>query len=295
MQNVISKTEVPKDLQGIDGVRTGITPPTAQHTRIVITGQPGSGKSTLLNSNPCLVMLDPERGGDTVADARALRFTPPPNTPPEKLDLTYVEFVDRIIKRRRGGKDDIRMIGIDSLDEMISLFQKALCLRENVVDVGDVGGGHGKGYFMVRDAIFGMLDRAYQAGLGWAIIVHTKIRYVTIDGKEVAVSGLGISDSYKSAVFQKCEHMMFVEHGIETIVGKPEVRMVGGRKVEKPGRRENKRVRKLKTKPGGLWMGGNTHDVKVRVPLDDEMVLPEKGGWDLFVLAYDKAVKVLLQ
>lgn len=293
MQSVITKREVPKDLQGVSGLGTGFDPPDVQHTRLVITGQPGAGKSTLMNGNPKLLMLDPERGGATVADPEALRFTPPPTVQPDQLDKAYLEFVDKIVARKLSGKSDILMIGIDTIDEMISLFQKALCLRENVTDVGDIGGGHGKGYFMVRDSIFGMLDKAYRAGLGWVLIAHTKVRHVTIDGKERETCGLGISDSYKTAVFQKCEHMMFVEKGIVTVVGPATIKTVNGKKLEKPGKRENKKVRKLKTSPGGLWMGGETTDVKVRVPLPEEMVLPELGGWDMFVSAYNDAVASL--
>ena len=291
MKSVISKREIPKDLQGVSGLRTGFHPPDAQHTRLVITGQPGGGKSTFLNSNPHLVMLDPERGGDTVADPRAMRFTPPPGTPPEELDKAYLGFVDRIIARHKKGATDIQMIGIDTGDKLISIFQKVLCLQSNVVDVGDVGGGHGKGYFMVRDSIFGMLDKAYQAGLGWAIILHTKTRYVQVGDTERPVASLSISDSYKAAAFQECEHMMSMERGMETVKGKPEVKIIRGKEITKPGRMETRKVRKLKTNPGGT--GGGTSDVKVRVPLEDEMVIPEIGGWDVFVSAYDRAVASL--
>ena len=290
MESVITKRELPKDLASIPGLRTGFHPPGAQQMRLTITGQPGSGKSTLLNSNPCLMMLDPEHGGDTVADPRAMRFTPPPKTPLDQLDKAYMDFVDRIIQRFLKGKTDIRMFGIDTLDELVLIFQKAECLRANVSDIGDVGGGHGKGYFLVRDAIFGMLDKIHRAGMGWAIIAHTKIRYVTVGNTEKALCCLAVSDSYKSAVFQKCEHMMFLENSFERVVGPKAIVDVGGRKVTKPGKVENVKVRKLKTSPGGLWKGGSTDDVKVRVPFEDEMIIPKLGGWDTIVSAYDCAV-----
>ena len=294
MESVISKREVPKDLQGITGLTTGFNPPDVQGSRFVITGQPGAGKSTLLNSNPYLLMLDPEQGGESVADPKALRFTPTSDTPPEELDMAYQDFINRIIARKRSGKDDVRMIGIDTLDELISIFQKALCLREKVPDVGDIGGGHGKGYFIVRDAIFGMLDRVHQAGMGWAIIVHTQTKTVVVNGTETQISSLGVSDSYKAAVFKKCSHMLFVEHGITTVKGKEEVRVVKGRRITKPGKSEHIKVRKLKTQPGGLWLGGTSNDIKVRVPLPPEMVLPEKGGWATLATAYDEAVTTLI-
>ncbi len=293
MKSVISGREIPKDLQGVSGMRAGFVIPPVNQIRLTITGQPGAGKSTLLNSNPHLLSLDPERGGDTSADPRALRFTPPPETEPAVLDQAYLAFVDKLIARKLQGADDIRMICIDTIDELISIFQRALCIRENALDVGDVGGGHGKGYFIVRDLIFGMLDKIHRAGLGWAIIAHTCTKTVTVGKEEKQISGLAISSSYQRTVFQKCEHMLFVEHGVETVVGKKEIKVVGGKRIEKPGATKIVRVRKLKTKPGGLWQGGDTNDVKVRVPIKDEMILPQVGGWDLFTKAYEDACRLL--
>lgn len=295
MKSVITGREIPKDLVGVKGLRAGFVIPTAQEMRLVITGQPGAGKSTLMNSNPHLLSLDPERGGDTVADPQALRWTPPPDTDPKVLDKAYLAFADKIIARKLKGATDIKMIGIDTLDEMISLFQRALCLREEVDDVGDIGGGHGKGYFIVRDAIFGMLDKVYRAGMGWIIIVHTATKTVMIGNEEKQMSGLAISSSYMRTVFQKCEHMMFVEHGIEKVPGGKEVTVVRGKKIERPGKAKLEKVRKLKTRPGGLWQGGDTNDVKVRVPLPEQMILPKVGGWNLLTKAYEKATKLLTQ
>ena len=234
-----------------------------------------------------------------MADPRALRFTPPPNTDPAQLDKAYLDFVDKLVARKLKGSDDVRMVSIDSLDELIGIFQRALCLRathEGVVpEIGDMGGGHGKGYALVRESIFGMLDSIHRAGMGWACVAHTTVRTVMVDGKEVQVSGLAMSPSYMSALFRKCEHMMFIEHGVEARRGKPTEKMVAGKKRTSLGQVETVKVRKLKTRPGGLWQGGSTNDVKVRVPLKTEYVLPEVGGWDLLAKAYGEACDLLTQ
>jgi len=297
MQSVISRREIPKDLQAIPGLSTGFDVPNVQQTRLVITGQPGAGKSTLLNSNPHLLSLDPERGGRTVADPKALRFTPPAKIDPAQLDKAYLAFADGVVARKLAGSNDIQMVCVDSLDELIGIFQRALCLRSAtggvVPEIGDVGGGHGKGYALVREDIFGMLDKIYRAGMGWACVAHTTLKTVTVDGKEVQVSGLAMSQSYMSALFRKCEHMMFIEHGIQTIREPDTFKTIAGKKVKVPGKSVNQKVRKLKTRPGGLWQGGTTNDVKVRVPLKDEYILPKLGGWDLFTEAYEEACNLL--
>jgi len=293
MKCVMTGREIPKDLQGMEGMRSGFVVPSLMQSRLVITGQPGSGKSTLLNSNPSLISLDPERGGDTVADPQALRFTPPPGTDPAHLDQAYLTFVDKLILRRRKGATDIGMVCIDSIDEMIGLFQAAICRREGVLDVGDAFGGHGKGYARAGEAIFGMLDKVHQAGFGWAIIAHTKTKTVMVGKEERQVSGLSVSDSYKALIWRKCEHMLFVEHGMKMVAGEKEVKVIKGRKIIKPGKTIMERVRKLKTSPGGLWQGGDTNDVKVRIPLPDEIILPKVGGWGVLDEAYRGAVDTL--
>ena len=295
MTSVISGKVVPKDLQGVTGLRSGWSIPNVQAIRLTITGQPGAGKSTLLNSNPYLLSLDPERGGDTAADPQALRFSPPPETSPMVLDQAYLTFVDQLIARKLKGKDDIRMIAIDTIDEMIDIFLTALCLRKGVDDPIDLKDGSGNGYTIVRKAIFGMLDRVHRSGMGWAIIAHTRTKTIRIGNEERQVSGLNVSDSFKGAVFQKCEHMLFVEHGVETVKGPEEIRVVKGKRIRKPGQTTTEKCRKLKTKPGGLWQGGDTNDVKVRVPIQDEIILPKVGGWDLFTKAYEDAVAILTQ
>jgi hypothetical protein len=293
MKCAMTGREIPKDLQGITGMRSGFVIPPLSQSRLSISGDPGAGKSTLLNSNPHLIILDAERGGDTTADPQALRFTPPPGTDPAALDQAYLTFVDKLIARRRKGATDIQMVCIDSIDELISIFQAALCLREGVQDVGDACGGRGKGYSRVGESIFGMLDKVYRAGMGWAIIAHRKTKTIQVGKEEVQLTGLSVSDSYKALIFRKCEHMLAVEHGLEKTKGPDVVKKVGGREIRKPGKIEMRKVRKLKTGEGGLEVGSGKNDLKVRVPLPEEIILPKLGGWGVLDEAYRGAVDTL--
>ncbi len=187
------------------------------------------------------------------------------------------------------------MICLDTIDEFIDIFLTALCLRKGVEDPIDLKDGSGNGYTIVRKAIFGMLDRVHRSGMGWAIIAHTRTKTVRVGGEERQVSGLNVSDSFKGAVFQKCEHMLFVEHGVEAVTEPDKVRTIKGKKLTQKGQTTTVKVRKLKTRPGGLWQGGDTNDVKVRVPIRDEIILPKVGGWDCFTEAYGDAIRILTQ
>lgn len=293
--SVITGNKIAKDLQGIAGLETGFKPVPIHQARIVLTGQPGSGKSTLSNSDPSILVLDPEQGGKTVADPKATRFTPPPNTPLEELDLAYIKLVDRIIARKLKGKNDIKMICIDTIDKLIDLFQTSLCLREGSESVGDVGGGHGRGYAMVRESIWSMLDRIHRAGMGWILIAHSATKFVAMpDGSQRQTTGLAVSPSYVQAIWKDCEHMLFFEHGIQTVIPTPTIKIVRGKKTTKTHAPVHQPVRKLKTAPGGLWQGGNTNDVKVRVPLSPEIVIPELKGFATLTQDYDRAIETLI-
>ena len=295
MQSIISGTVIPKDLAGVDGLETGFRPPTSNETRLLITGSPGAGKSTLLNSNKSLLMIDVERGGRTVADPAAMRFSAPVNADPVAAVQVYRNFVDRLITRKLAGKNDVLMIGFDSADELIALFQRALCIQAGVTDVGDIGGGHGKGYFQVRDDFAAMLDRIHAAGLGWAVIAHTLVKTVKVGEEERQVSSLAISDSYKSMLIRKCEHFLFVESGVELVTPPPIVRVVNGKRHEKPQPPEPRPARFLKTAPGGIWHGAEATELKIRVPLPDRIKLPQRGGFETFSKAYDAAVVKLME
>jgi len=286
--SVVSGREIPKEFAGISGLSSGFNPSALSESRLVITGMPGAGKSTFLNSFPFLLMLDPERGGDTVADPRALRFTAPPELDIKDVPAAYEGMVDKTIA---SAKDSgFTMIGIDTIDEFIDVFAEAFCARHNIPDLLAYSGGDGNGYTIVRKQVFGLLDRVHRAGLGWAIIAHTTTKTVRSGGEEKEVTRLAVSDSFRAAIFKKCEHMLFIEHGVEeqTIPGKE--RTIKGKVIKGKDRKEYQKVRVLKTRPGGLFMGGDAQDVKVRVPLPERMVLPEVGGYEVFDAAYSVAV-----
>lgn len=301
MTSVISGTVIPKDLIGIEGLEVGFNPPSATEARLLITGTPGSGKSTFLNSNPKLIMVDIETGGRTVADPRAMRFCLPPTVKPAEADNVVLSFVDKIIARKIKGATDIETVGFDSADELISLFQRALCLRETdpaaltLLDIGDVGGGHGKGYAAVREAIAAMLDRLHRAGLGWAVIAHTVTKTVTVGKEEIQIASLAVSDTYKSMLLRKCEHFLFVESGVQLVTPPPTIKMVKERKIETVHPPVPIPCRFLKTAPGGIWKGAEATELKVRIPLPDRIKLPQLNGFGTFSDAYNVAVSQLME
>jgi hypothetical protein len=292
MQTITSP--IPDDLANLPGVSTGFRPVTVNRGRYVFTGRPGCGKSTLVHSNPKAFILDPEMGGNTVDDPRAICFTPDPDKTAEgDTAAAYMTMVDTLIARRKKGSKDIEMIVLDTIDELIEIFLRDFCLKHKLEDPLDYKSGEGNAYSIVRRDVFGILDRAYKAGFGWAILAHVTPKTIRHAGEDRVVMSLAVSDSFRNAIFRKCEHMMFLEYHTKTITPEPTIRVIAGKEKPIPGTPTQEVCRVLKTKPGGLWKGETTNDVKVRVPFPDSTEIPRLAGWNVVTKVYGEAIETL--
>lgn len=293
MTKITSPISVPDDLAKLPGVSSGFDIPSCNRGRYVITGKPGTGKSTLAHSNPAAFILDPERGGSSVADPVAVRFTPPDKTPDGHHAEAYVGIVEALIKRRQAGATDIQHIGIDTIDELVEIFLRDFCIKNRIDDPLDYRDGNGNGYTIVRKDIFGMMDRVCRAGFGWSILAHVQPKTIKLGQETKIVQQLAVSDSFKGVITRKCEHMLFVERSTTQRKEPDTVRTISGKRVTIPGKVVTQPCRILKTSPGGLWGGDTTDEVKVRIPLENRIDLPETGGWGSLSQAYTRAVAIL--
>lgn len=288
---------IPSDLAKLPGVSTGFRPVPVNRGRYVFLGKPGCGKSTLVHSNPKAFVLDPERGGNTVDDPRALCYTPDPDSTPEgETAAAYMAMVDTLIARRKKGSKEYELIALDTIDELIEIFLDDLCLKHKIEDPLEYKDGKGNGYSKVRKDIFGILDRAYKAGFGWAILAHVGSETIRHGGEDRTVQSLAVSKSFRGTVRRKCEHMMFMGYSTRIIKGEPTTKTVKGKKISIPGESRKELCCLLKVKPGGLWSEGeSTDEAKVRVPFPDSTEIPRLAGWDVVTKAYDEAIKTLTQ
>lgn len=285
---------IPGDLAKLPGVSTGFRPVPVNRGRFVFTGKPGCGKSTLAHSNPKAFILDPEMGGNTADDPRAICFTPDPDSTPEGETATaYMAMVDTLIVRRKKGSKDIEMIVLDTIDELIEIFLRDFCLKHKLEDPLDYKSGEGNAYSIVRRDVFGILDRAYKAGFGWTVLAHVTPKTIRHGGEDRIVMSLSVSDSFRNAIFRKCEHMMFMDWHTITTRGEPTTRIIAGEKKTIPGATSQELGVILKTKPGGLWKGETTGDVKVRVPFPDSTEIPRLAGWEVVTKVYGEAIETL--
>jgi hypothetical protein len=209
--------------------------------------------------------------------------------PLHEVASMYERFVAGIIKRKLSGKEDIQTLGIDTYDTLVEVFAARVCKENGIEDLGDIKGSRGKGYFLTRRPIFEMLARVEQAGMGWSLLAHTTTKIVNVGDKEVRVTSLAVSDSFKGAAFRRCEHMLVLERGQRTIEVPPKEKVVEGRKITIPSKSRVEKCVFLRTEAGTLSGGDSTEEVKSRLPIPDRLVIPEKAAWDALSHAYEEA------
>ncbi len=286
---------LPKDLAKVPGMSRGFDPPGVNHSRFVVAGLAGCGKSTVMHSNPRMFILDPEGGGVTAADPQALVYRTPITVPPGEQADAYRAAVRRMIDRHRRGDHEFCMLGVDTIDKLIDVFMVDFCVQKGIVDPLEYKDGRGNAYTIVRRDIFGLLDEATRAGMGWCLAAHVTPKTRRVGEEERVVNTLAVSDSFAVTVRRECEHMLFMEFVTRSVVEPGALKVVAGKEIRLPGARKTQEVRVLRTRPGGTWQGEPLNTVKVRIPFPDKMEVPKWNGWGVVADGYTEGVRILTQ
>ena len=285
---------LPEDLRDL-GVAVGQQPTTLNRARTVISGHPGTGKSTLIHGNPKAFILDIEGGGRTVVNPQPVRWPDweTIKTPPTFED--YRRIIRQLIDRKVAGKlQSVETIGIDTFDALLELWKRGACKEHGIENINDYRGGYGKGYDLGCETLFGLLDEVHRAGLGWCVLIHVIDRTVKVGNSDVVMSSLAIPEKFQGYLSRACEHMFFTDHATETVQLTKTVDL-GGKKMEVPSGTETRSIRRLLCAPGHTLRGTRADDVKVRVPMIPEFVLPPKGAWGKLEEEYNAAVTRMIE
>lgn len=280
------------------GLATGPAFPDINSARWCISGKPGTGKSTLIHGNPQAFVLDLDRVQGQLAETRAIRYRVPDSVDPAKIAQGYRDAVSAIVARYRKGARDIRGIFADTLDDLVDVHIMEMCNEETkLLDPGDFGGGHGKGWSLIRHTIFRMFEMVGKSGMGWGVLCHVCEETKTVKGAQGYVertyASLAVSPKMRTAARQKVDHMLMLCRGTLWHKGKEEsIKLPGGKTIKRPGKGHTQDIVYALTSPGGVMDGDATEDVKRRLPFPDRITLPEIGGWDILTEEYDKAIEL---
>lgn len=264
-------------------IESGFNPPDPDHLRIVVTGRPGSGKTSFAASNPRALLFDLEKGAGSVSDPACLRAILPSTSTAPADDLR--KSVDSVLKEYRTSsqlRESLSTIVFDSFDAMVEMFLRDLRQKNNLEDAGDYKGGHGKGYFVVRDEIFGILDNIHRAGLGWVLIAHLSLK----DVNGVMVPALNVSKTFRDTLVRSRD----LQFKMDCARAVKESTTKSGAKVRLPSKDPKDRQYVLITDT--TTVAADYDGPKANVPLESGLVIPQHGGWAAFRAAYEKAVEV---
>lgn len=256
---------------------------------IVIQGRPGTGKSSLVASNPRCLLYDLEKTAGTAIDPAAQRIQVRPESTTAADDIRT--SVDGFLAAYRADavlREVVSCVGFDSYDRLVEIGLRDLCRKNNLEDAGDYKGGHGKGYFKVRDDLFDMFERILRAGLGVVLTAHLGPRDIRIPGKsepETHIT-LSVSKTFRDNLV-RTRHMMFRTECRPVMVT---TKTTTGVEIRRPSADSSAREYVLITDTAS-----NPNDFdspKVPVPIQSGLVLPEFGAWQAVQGAYDGAVEI---
>lgn len=285
IENVITHKPVklPASMSSVVEVAQGFESPDPNSLRIVVTGRGGSGKTSFVASNPHCLLFDLERQPRTLADPAAtfIRIKPTSTTAADD----FCKAIDLFLASYRTDPElqaSIKTIAIDSFDVMVEMFLRDLCVKFDLEDAGDYKGGHGKGYFKVRDKVFDILDRIHRTGLGWILISHLSMKEVG----NVTVPALSVSRSFRDVLVRSRDLMFKIDcvPMVEERISK------NGTVLKIPSKDPSKKQFILITDTSTT--AEDYDSPKCNVPVESGLVLPICGGWATFCVAYQKAVDI---
>lgn len=284
-ENMVTRKPVklPAAMSNAMEVSRGFKEPDPDRMRIVITGRPGCGKTSFVASNPKCLLYDLERGSDTVIDPACTRLQIKAKSTTGADDLR--RSISALVADYPNDSDlreFITTVAFDSFDALVKMFSRDLCVKHNLEDPGEFGGGHGKGYFKIGDEIFGMFDQLGRVGLGVILIAHQSLKEVN----GVTVPALNVSASFRNRVIE-WRTLMFK---MEATPGMVTQSLKGGMKVKIPSKDPKDRQYVLITDT--TTTAEDFDSPKSNVPIESGLVIPAVNGWATYRAAYERAVAI---
>jgi hypothetical protein len=248
----------------------------------------GCGKSSLVASNPRALFFDLEKNAGTVIDPAAERVEVRPASTTAAKDIRA--GVDGFLSAYRTDaalREAFSAIAFDSYDRLVEIFLRDLCRENKLEDPGEYKGGHGKGYFVIRDELFDMFERILRAGLGVVLTAHLGPREIRVPGKKdpETLITLSVSKTFRDNLV-RTRHMMFRMDCQPVMIEK---KTAAGVKIRLPSDDPTARQYVLITDTS---TNANDFDApKASVPMGSGLVIPAIGGWQALRNAYAGAVE----
>jgi len=272
---------LPAALSGRMDVSQGFDAPDLDSLRIVITGRGGTGKSNLAASNPRAVLFDLERQPRTLLDPQCTyaRIKTTSTSPADDLSAAIEGLIDAY-RRDVALQETLKTVAIDSFDTMVDIFTRQVCKEHGAKDIGDVG-AKGKGYALVRNRIFRLLDDVHAVGLGWVLIAHENLSEVG----NATVPKLTVSPSFRDQLVRSRD----MKFKMDCVPGNVMKKLKDGRQI--PMLSKDPKDREYRMFIDTSIVPEQYDTPKSPVPIGSGLLIPGKGGWQTLRDAYAEAVE----
>lgn len=251
--------------------------------RLFIVGPVNSGKTTFVASNPDAYVLDAENRVREVVKGKATYFNL--NNIPE-----YLSLISELCKDGASNNKPCKHVVIDTLDAFCNQAIPFLSeTRNNGKDIRDMA--QGKGWFILKDFIIGILRDLTLAGYGWTVTGHVREenRYAENE-PATTVYRPNIAPSLIADLHQAC-HLLGSLLKDEAPIYEEQVLAGGKIRRQKEVGRKTRFILSLRSGNGRVV--GERYDAKNPYLgyLPDLTELPVSGGWQEFCNTYEAAMK----
>lgn len=266
-------------------IQREFAPGPAWRRRIALLSHAGVGKTTWISSNPRTLILDFEDGAADVVCPAAHRISVRSVAQTTKILSDLASF----------GADPQRpfdVIAFDTLDSWVELAIQDFCAQQKISDIGDFG-ARGAGYARVRTPLFQGLDSIWRAGYGWICTIHLSRTTITTGKTERTVVEPALSESFRRAIFKRCQYLLYAERRDVPVIVPTLNPKTGKPYVDEKGKERQHSTGETTTEYRIEMSTPLSDDRKARVPLATDLVVTETNGWQVYVDAYDTAVRNL--
>lgn len=264
------------------GLQRGFDPGPAWRRRILLLAHAGFGKTTWASSNPRALVLDFEDGAADVAQPAAHRVS-------IRSEEQMTKLGAELVKLAADPQRPFDVIVFDTIDTWVELSIAQFCLTTKLRDIGDYD-AHGGGYRRVRNLIFPLMDRIWQAGYGWICTGHL-VKTTTGSGKtERTVVEPALSPSFRAQVFKRAQYIFYAQRAKVPLFEPKNDPRTGTPYLDPDGSPRRFPTGRTAVEYRIDMATSNSDDEKARVPLAADLLVGETNGWQVYAEAYDVAV-----
>ena len=262
------------------GVQTGYNPKPAEDLNLYIVGPSGEGKTTFESSIPNSLILDFDKGAESVVGTRALRV-------PIANYEHYMQITQKLIDEGKAGKHIIHRVSIDTTDEWVGMIKLQLQKEKGVDDITEFG-SKGHGWAMIRERCWSRLRELEAAGFVWSCVGHLSTRNETnpATNKERTVTRDSVFPTMSAQIVNSSDFKLTIYYISKTINTPIMKKLTSGQLIK-----QNKETVVPVYYLDSLTTAERQGKGRGAPGMNRKFEIPLLNAWDVFVKNYNTAIE----